>query len=87
MAGRGDEGDVVYADIPYENTSQRGYGKGTFDKQAFVDWAQVQDFPVYVSEYTMPEVWVEIDSIDVTDRMHNKRQEKFAGWHGTRIRP
>lgn len=33
MAGRGDEGDVVYADIPYENTSQRGYGKGTFDKQ------------------------------------------------------
>ena len=87
MAGRGDEGDVVYADIPYENTSQRGYGKGTFDKQAFVDWAQVQDFPVYVSEYTMPIGWVEIDSIDVTDRMHNKRQEKFAGWHGTRIRP
>ena len=52
-----------------------------------MDWAQAQDFPVYVSEYTMPEGWVEIDSIDVTDRMHNKRQEKFAGWHGTRIRP
>ena len=77
MAGRGDEGDVVSADIPYENTSQRGYGKGTSDKQAFVDWAQAQDFPVYVSLYTMPEGWVEIDSIDVTDRMHNKRQEKL----------
>ena len=34
------KGDVVYADIPYENTDTRGYRKGMdFDKAAFVKWA------------------------------------------------
>lgn len=79
-------GDVVYCDIPYEKTDTRGYGKGRrFDKQAFVDWAQAQEFPVYVSEYTMPDGWVEIGSIDVRSMDSNQRrteklwvQEKFA---------
>ena len=79
-------GDVVYCDIPYEGTDTRGYGKGQkFDKKAFDEWAQSQDFPVYVSEYSMPEGWVEIGSVDVRAMNRSQKrteklwvQEKFA---------
>ncbi len=70
-------GDVVYADIPYEGTDQAGYGKGKFNKQAFVEWAQAQDVPVYVSEYSMPEGWTEIDSFEVPGMRGGKRTEKL----------
>ena len=70
-------GDVVYADISYEGTDQAGYGKGKFNKPAFVSWAQAQDVPIYVSEYNMPEGWIEIDSYDVPGMRGGKRQEKL----------
>ena len=80
-------GDVVYADIPYENTDTYNYGKGRkFDKKAFCDWAQAQDFPVFVSESVMPAGWVEIASESMKtinprkDRVEKLWvQEKFAG--------
>ena len=79
-------GDVVYADIPYENTDTYNYGKGRkFDKKAFCDWAQAQDFPVFVSESVMPEGWVEIasESMKTINPKKNRVeklwvQEKFA---------
>lgn len=80
-------GDVVYADIPYENTDTYNYGKDRkFDKKAFCDWAQAQDFPVFVSESVMPAGWVEIASESMKiinprkDRVEKLWvQEKFAG--------
>lgn len=48
------EGDVVYCDIPYENT--RGYNKENyFDHRAFYSWALTRDYPIYISSYELPE--------------------------------
>lgn len=48
------EGDVVYCDIPYENT--RGYNKEDyFDHKAFHSWALTRDYPIYISSYELPE--------------------------------
>lgn len=47
---------TVYCDIPYRTAKQ---AKGTyiygFDYDSFYEWALSRDFPVYVSEYEMPE--------------------------------
>ena len=48
---------VVYCDPPYRGTS--GYGF-EFDFAAFDDWLRARPFPVYISEYTMPEDFVPI---------------------------
>ena len=57
-----------------------------FDKKAFCDWAQAQDFPVFVSESVMLEGWVEIasESMKTINPKKNRVeklwvQEKFAG--------
>ena len=70
-------GDVVYADIPYEKTDRRGYGEPRFDKGEFVEWAQAQDVPVFVSEYTMPDGWTEIGSFTVRGARGGHREEKL----------
>ena len=46
-------GSVIYADPPYIGT--RGYGKAKFDHEAFYDWCERQDAPLFISEYWMPE--------------------------------
>ena len=43
----------MYADPPYRGVS--GYVSGAFDHEAFYDWARNAAFPVYISEYSMPE--------------------------------
>ena len=43
------EDSIVYADIPYKDTSCRGY-KG-FDHEKFFDWAARQRVPVFISSY------------------------------------
>lgn len=47
-------GAVVYCDPPYNNTKQYK-SVGTFDHAAFYDWLLSRDYPVFVSEYTMPD--------------------------------
>lgn len=47
------EGDIVYCDIPYENTE--GYNKEGFDHKAFYNWALTRDYPIYISSYELPE--------------------------------
>ena len=49
-------GDTVYCDIPYRGTGEE-YNAG-FDHGAFYRWALSRDFPVFVSEYSMPEGFV-----------------------------
>ena len=57
------ENSVVYCDPPYNNCSanvdKRTYCKG-FDFSRFFDWLRKVDFPVFVSEYVMPEDFVAV---------------------------
>lgn len=57
------ENSVVYCDPPYGNCSatvdRRSYCKG-FDFSRFFDWLRKVDFPVFVSEYVMPEDFVAV---------------------------
>ena len=53
------EGDVVYCDIPYEDTASYS---GGFDHKKFYDWVDAQPFPIYISSYRIkdarwPIVW------------------------------
>lgn len=54
------DGATVYCDPPYKDT--KGYGMD-FDHEAFYGWVRSVPFPVYVSEYSMPDDFVEIASI------------------------
>ena len=57
------ENSVVYCDPPYGNCSasvdKSTYCKG-FDFSRFFDWLRKVDFPVFVSEYAMPEDFVAV---------------------------
>ena len=46
-------GAVIYCDPPYKGTSEYAGAEG-FDHEAFYDWCEAQDAPVYISEYDMP---------------------------------
>lgn len=46
-----DPDSVIYCDIPYENTNKY---KSGFDHEAFYDWAEKQEHPVFISSYEMP---------------------------------
>lgn len=47
---------IIYADKPYINTGGYGYSnKDNFDHEAFYDWCEAQQVPVFISEYWMPE--------------------------------
>lgn len=48
---------VVYCDPPYRGTE--GY-KTAFDYDRFYDWLRSAPFPVYVSEYAMPDDFVQV---------------------------
>ena len=54
------EGDVVYCDPPYRNTSNYRHTKEQFDHDKFWEWARTRDYPVYVSEYSAPDDFVSI---------------------------
>ena len=49
---------VVYCDIPYRGTKE--YKDGCFDYSRFYDWLRTRDYPVWVSEYAMPDDFVSV---------------------------
>ena len=53
-----EDGGVVYCDPPYKGAG--GYVTGAFDHDAFYDWVRNAEFPVYVSEYSMPEDFIPV---------------------------
>lgn len=57
-------GAVVYCDPPYAGTA--GYQVGEFDSIKFWDWVRVMSStnPIYISEYSAPEDFVSILSIN-----------------------
>lgn len=50
---------VVYCDHPYRGTEGYRKAKG-FNHERFYDWALRQTVPVFISEYAMPEDFVEV---------------------------
>ena len=50
---------VIYCDPPYRGTSSYSKAKH-FNHDRFCDWALRQTVPVFVSEYAMPEDFVEV---------------------------
>ena len=50
-------GAVVYCDPPYKDSAEY---LCEFDHDAFYEWLRTRDFPVYVSEYTMPDDFVKV---------------------------
>ena len=54
-------GATVYCDPPYANTS--GY-IDDFDHERFYRWLRSMEFPVFVSEYSMPDDFICFASID-----------------------
>ena len=71
-------GDVVYLDIPYENTDCKSYNG--FDHAAFYHWASTRPFQIFFSSYhlTSPHpfflVWEQRKEVFV-DENHNIRTE------------
>ena len=55
-----EEGDVVYCDPPYDTKGGERFYNGGFDFEAFREWLRSRDYPVYVSEYSMPDDFVAI---------------------------
>ena len=43
---------IIYCDIPYDGTADYD-GNTTFDRAKFLEWADAQTKPVYISEYTI----------------------------------
>ena len=54
---------LIYCDIPYSDTDCGGYGGGTFDHNAFYEWALQQD-NIFISEYKMPMNFIEIANVE-----------------------
>ena len=51
------DSSVIYADIPYRTSTQKGDYGVRFDHEAFYDWCEAQTQPLFISEYAMPEDW------------------------------
>jgi 16S rRNA G966 N2-methylase RsmD len=51
------DGSIVYCDPPYKNT---GKYLVDFDHEAFYHWALTRDYPVFISEYAMPDEFAPI---------------------------
>ena len=62
-------GACVYCDPLYPCTA--GYGFD-FDFNAFDEWLRTRDFPVYVSEYDMPEDFIPVWGVSI-NRLANQK--------------
>jgi site-specific DNA-adenine methylase len=63
-----EEGDVVYCDIPYEDTKCDQYAT-PFNHEEFWNWARSRPYDVYVSERTIPNDATIILAKDVPNRL------------------
>ena len=64
------DGAVVYCDPPYKGTNAYGISeKQAFDHERFYEWCLTRDFPVFISEYQMPDGFTEIASTTRADSL------------------
>lgn len=52
------EGDVVYCDPPYKGVAC--YDNNDFNSDEFYEWVRTREYPIYFSEYTAPDDFVEV---------------------------
>lgn len=57
------EGDVVYCDPPYKGVEC--YDNNNFNNDEFYEWVRTREYPVYFSEYSAPDDFVEVFRKDV----------------------
>lgn len=73
---------VIYCDIPYKGTGE--YKEGGFNHEAFYDWANEIEYPVYISEYDAPFETVEMfnhrSSLSATNNAKKVIESVF--WNG-----
>lgn len=66
---------VVYCDIPYKGTSGYLFSSPFFDYDDFYEWALSRPFPVYVSEYAMPDTFHEVASFAHRSRISSTKNK------------
>jgi site-specific DNA-adenine methylase len=81
-----EQNSIVYCDIPYKGTAD--YGE--FNHEEFYEWALTRTFPVYISEYEMPEdfrIVYEIDKRSMLSQFKDKTQIKQERlyWNGVNL--
>jgi len=69
------DGDVVYCDIPYNETRCTQYQNSGFDHEMFWKWAKSQLFDVYVSERTVPKDSEVIFTKEVANRTNRVNKD------------
>ena len=68
---------IIYCDIPYKGTRQ--YTSGDFDHDAFYEWANDQDQPVFISEYEIKDDrFFLVDEIEVRSTLSATNKSKKA---------
>jgi hypothetical protein len=78
-------GSVVYCDIPYAGTADYG---GAFSHKDFFDWAASREFPVFISEYNVPDprfkpvYTIDKRSLLTQSGESNKIKEERLYWNG-----
>jgi len=76
---------IVYCDIPYAGTVDYG---NEFSHKDFFDWAASREFPVYISEYDIPDkrfkkVYdIEKRSMMSADKQNCKTMTEKLYWNG-----
>lgn len=77
---------VVYCDIPYKSTAD--YMDG-FDHDTFYEWALSRKFPVYISEYSMPQDFKSVYTLARKTKMSHKgmtdHHDEKLFWNGVKI--
>jgi DNA adenine methylase len=58
------DGSVVYCDPPYKDKAKYHSNDSVFDYDKFYDYCRDADYPVFISEYSMPDDFVLVDSWD-----------------------
>jgi DNA adenine methylase len=58
------DGSVVYCDPPYKDKAKYNSNDSVFDYDKFYDYCRDADYPVFISEYSMPDDFILVDSWD-----------------------
>lgn len=68
---------IIYCDPPYQNTTSYAHD---FDHNAFFEWARRKSrtHPLFISEYSAPDDFIEVWSRDVTTNLDNAKNEAFT---------
>ncbi len=77
---------VVYCDIPYKGTSDY---ISSFNHEQFYQWALSRPFPVYISEYQMPDEFKVVYAIERKTKLSNKgmtsHYDEKLFWNGVTL--